>query len=97
MVIAPNNTAPKVPGTSKLLHHDMVMIIGHPSSVSHRVDSACGLAEQNGGFNFYKGGLEGVLQILGDHTAEPPRESFCQGADKEALDDCQTLDSGGTI
>ena len=40
--------------------------------------------QTGGGPHFQKGGPEGVLQLSGDHTAQPPRESLFQGAGKEA-------------
>jgi len=46
---------------------------------------------------FKKRGLEGVLQLSGYHTAQPPRERLFQGAGKEAPADCQTSASVGTM
>ena len=38
-----------------------------------------------------------MLQLSGDHTAQPPRESLFQGAGKEAPADCRTSNSGGAM
>ena len=60
-------------------------------------NSTCGVADRGGGPHFQKGGPEGVLQLSGDHTAQPPQESLFQGAGKEAPADCRTSTSGGAM
>ena len=48
-------------------------------SLQHHVavgDSASGLADRGGGPSIQKGGLEGVFQLSGDHTPQPPWESL---------------------
>lgn len=46
---------------------------------------------------FNKGKPEGVPQLLGYYTAQPPGESLFQGARKEASANRQNLHSGGAL
>ncbi len=59
--------------------------------------SACGVADRGGGSHLQKVGPEGVCQLSGYHTAQPPWESLHQGAGKEAPTDCQTSDPRGAM
>ena len=60
-------------------------------------DSASGLADQGGGPSIQKGGPEGVFQLSGDHTPQPPLENLFQGTGEENSADGQTSDSGRTM
>ena len=56
------------------------------TSLQHYVaggDSASGLADRGGGPSIQKGGLEGVFQLSGDHTPQPPWVSLLQGTGEE--------------
>lgn len=46
---------------------------------------------------FKKGGLEGLLQLSGHHSAQPPHGILFQGDGKEAPTDWQASDSGGAM
>ena len=59
--------------------------------------SASGQADWGGGPSIQKGGPEGVFQLSGDHTPQPPWESLLQGTGEENLSDSRTSDSGGTM
>ncbi len=70
------------------------------TSLQHRVavgDSTSGVADRGGGPSLQEGGPEGVFQLQGDHTSQPPREGLCQGTGKENTADSRTSDSGGTV
>ena len=56
-------------------------------------DGASGLADWGGGPSIQEGGPEGVFQLSGDHTLQPPWESLFQSTREENSADCQTLDS----
>ncbi len=60
-------------------------------------DSTSGMADRYGGPSLQEGGPEGVFQLQGDHTSQPPREGLCQGTGKENTADSRTSDSGGTV
>ncbi len=55
------------------------------------------MADRGGGPSLQEGGPEGVFQLQGDHTSQPPRESLCQGTGKENTADSRTSDSRGTV
>ena len=57
-------------------------------------DSASVLADRDGGPPIQKGGPEGVFQLSGDHTSQPPWKSLFQGTGEENSADSQTSDSG---
>ncbi|XP_037535754.1 cadherin-22 [Nematolebias whitei] len=60
-------------------------------------DNACGVADQGSGPNCLKVGPESVFQLSWDHTLHPPQESLLQGFGREALTNCPTADSRGTV
>ncbi len=60
-------------------------------------DSTSGMADRGGGPSLQEGGPEGVFQLQGDHTSQPPREGLCQGPGKENTADSRTSDSGGRV
>ena len=85
----------KVPGVDgirpEMLKALDIVGLSWPTHLFSRVgvgDRTCGVADRGGGPHFQKGGPEGVLQLSGDHTAQPPWESVFHGAGKEAPADC---------
>ncbi len=79
---------------------DVVGTVLADTSLQHRVavgDSTSGMADRYGGPSLQEGGPEGVFQLQGDHTSQPPREGLCQGTGKENTADSRTSDSGGTV